>query len=789
MAVRTVAAPPTPWSRDLAEPHIDRSAYVHHSANVIGDVTIAADVMVAPGTSIRADKGAPFYIGEDTNVQDGVVIHGLEKGRVVGDNGQEYSVWIGKQASITHMAIVHGPAYVGQNCFIGFRSTIFNARIGENCIVMMHVLIQDVEIPPGKYVPSGAIITSQQQADRLPDVEESDQTFVRHVVAMNEALRAGYQCAEDSTCMTSIQHERSRSTNGASTDKQNSIDMVLDRDIAGQVRSLLKQGCNIGIEHATPRRFKTKSWLTAAALGSNSEGEVLSQLEAMLREYQGEYVRLIGIDPGHNRRVVESIIQRPGDSAIEQGSLTSGYGSSYASQTDNGNGAQRHSRAISDERDWSAQVRSLLKQGYHIGIEHATPRRFKTKSWLTAAALDSSERDVVRQIEGMLNEYQGEYVRLIGIDPERRRRVTQTIIQRPGESPQRSSSRPASYASHSQSNGRHYDDISLSDERDWSAQVRSLLKQGYHIGIEHATPRRFKTKSWLTAAALDSSERDVVRQIEGMLNEYQGEYVRLIGIDPERRRRVTQTIIQRPGGAAARGQRHSSRQSVDESYYRTYTTRSTGASYEVAEVTGGLDKQTVEQVRSLLSQGYKIGTEHADRRRFKVKSWQSCAPIDSTNVSEVLNILEACCAEHQGEYVRLFGINPQEKRRVGETIIQRPNDNKPHSIVADPPRYDSVTSGAMEQMEQLDPSLSPQTVEQVRSLLSQGYKIGTEHADKRRFRAKSWRSCAPIDSRREGEVLTILEACCAEHQGEYVRLFGIDPEQKRRVAETIIQRP
>jgi ribulose bisphosphate carboxylase small subunit len=29
----------------------------------------------------------------------------------------------------------------------------------------------------------------------------------------------------------------------------------------------------------------------------------------------------------------------------------------------------------------------------------------------------------------------------------------------------------------------------------------------------------------------------------------------------------------------------------------------------------------------------------------------------------------------------------------------------------------------------------------------------------------------------------------AEHGGEYVRLIGIDPKVKRRVVETIIQRP
>lgn len=176
MVVHTQAAPPTPWSKNLAEPQIDESAYVHSFSNLIGDVRVGANVLIAPGTSIRADEGAPFAIGNGSRVQDGVVVHGLERGRVVGDDDRNYSVWIGQNTCIAHLALIHGPAYIGNNCFIGFRSTVFNARIGNDCIVMMHVLVQDVEIPPGKFVPSGAVITNQQQADRLPDVQDADRS-------------------------------------------------------------------------------------------------------------------------------------------------------------------------------------------------------------------------------------------------------------------------------------------------------------------------------------------------------------------------------------------------------------------------------------------------------------------------------------------------------------------------------------------------------------------------------------------------------------------------------------
>ncbi|MEM1426073.1 MAG: ribulose bisphosphate carboxylase small subunit, partial [Cyanobacteria bacterium P01_H01_bin.130] len=67
-----------------------------------------------------------------------------------------------------------------------------------------------------------------------------------------------------------------------------------------------------------------------------------------------------------------------------------------------------------------------------------------------------------------------------------------------------------------------------------------------------------------------------------------------------------------------------------------------------------------------------IGTEHVDRRRFQINSWNSCKPIDATNNSQVVAELEACLADHSGEYVRVIGIDAKNKRRVYEEIVQRP---------------------------------------------------------------------------------------------------------------------
>lgn len=312
MPLRHQAAPPTPWDDDLDQPLIDASAYVHPQCSLIGDVRLGKNVIVAPNTSIRADEGAPFHIGDNTNIQDGVVIHGLEQGRVFGDDQKAYSVWIGQSTCITHMVLIHGPAYIGDECFIGFRSTVFNAQVGHGCIVMMHALIQDVEIPPGKYVPSGAVITTQQAADRLPDAKESDHAFSHHVVEINQALRAGYRCTRESNCNNNGQSSSANNANHFRGTEQNGRPTQPPGiNIADIISQQLRSGNRISLEFADPRRFKAGSWQSGPKISSAHDGQVLMEVERFLTDHSQHYVRLLGVDPKAKQRRFEQTIQRP----------------------------------------------------------------------------------------------------------------------------------------------------------------------------------------------------------------------------------------------------------------------------------------------------------------------------------------------------------------------------------------------------------------------------------------------------------------------------------------------
>ncbi|WP_250123775.1 ribulose bisphosphate carboxylase small subunit [Chroococcidiopsis sp. CCMEE 29] len=101
----------------------------------------------------------------------------------------------------------------------------------------------------------------------------------------------------------------------------------------------------------------------------------------------------------------------------------------------------------------------------------------------------------------------------------------------------------------------------------------------------------------------------------------------------------------------------------------------------------------------------------------------------------------------------------------------------------------SESGNGLNKQQATSTQLSPEIVEQIRQILAQGCRIGIEYVDERRFRTGSWKSCVTNQINGESQAIAAVESCLAEHEGEYVRLVGIDPKAKRRVIETTIQRP
>ncbi len=192
--------PKTPFAEKEYQPEINETAFIHPLAAVIGNVIIGKKVMVSPFASVRGDEGQPLFVGDDSNIQDGVVIHALETDSETGKNlidvdGEKYAVYAGERVSLSHQVQVHGPAFVGDDTFVGMQSLILKTRIGKGCVVEPKCLLMGVEIRDNCYVPAGSVIKTQEDADRLSEITADYElkSLNSEVVKVNMALAEGYK--------------------------------------------------------------------------------------------------------------------------------------------------------------------------------------------------------------------------------------------------------------------------------------------------------------------------------------------------------------------------------------------------------------------------------------------------------------------------------------------------------------------------------------------------------------------------------------------------------------------
>ncbi len=191
-----------PFSPTTVEPHMDPTAYVHPLAAVIGAVRIGKRVMVSPCASVRGDEGQPIWVGDETNVQDGVILHALEtwshgapvEKNLVTVNDRKYAIYIGDRVSMAHQCQVHGPAAVGDDTFVGMQSLVFKAEVGQGCVIEPQCLVLGVKIADGRYVPAGSVIRTQADADALPVITDdySFKDLNKGVVHVNVHLADRY---------------------------------------------------------------------------------------------------------------------------------------------------------------------------------------------------------------------------------------------------------------------------------------------------------------------------------------------------------------------------------------------------------------------------------------------------------------------------------------------------------------------------------------------------------------------------------------------------------------------
>lgn len=170
-------------------PIVADSAFIDPTAILCGKVIVGENVFIGPYAVIRADEVdadgnmEPIIIGDNSNIQDGVVIHS-KSGALVK---------IGCHASIAHRAIVHGPCEVGNQVFIGFNTVLFGCVVGDGCMIRHNSVVEGCTIPPGFYIPSVSHIQSDDDLQGIERIPPDAKSFSEDVAQTNVGLAKLYR--------------------------------------------------------------------------------------------------------------------------------------------------------------------------------------------------------------------------------------------------------------------------------------------------------------------------------------------------------------------------------------------------------------------------------------------------------------------------------------------------------------------------------------------------------------------------------------------------------------------
>ena len=125
------------YSLGTHTPQIDPQSWIAPNAIVIGQVQLGRNASIWWTCTVRGDTDR-IIIGENTNIQDGSVLH----------TNHGIELVIGNKVTVAHGVMLHG-CTIGDGSLIGIGAIVLNrAVIGRNSLVAANTLI-----PEGKIFP------------------------------------------------------------------------------------------------------------------------------------------------------------------------------------------------------------------------------------------------------------------------------------------------------------------------------------------------------------------------------------------------------------------------------------------------------------------------------------------------------------------------------------------------------------------------------------------------------------------------------------------------------------
>jgi carbonic anhydrase/acetyltransferase-like protein (isoleucine patch superfamily) len=156
-------------------PKFGKDCFLAENATVVGEVQMGQNCTVWFNAVVRGDVHS-ITIGDNTNIQDGAVIHGTY---------QKANTVIGNNVSIAHNAIVHG-CRIEDNVLIGMGAIIMDgAVIGPHAVIAAGAIVL-----PGTIVEPDSIYAGIP-AKRIKEIS-AEMKEVIHRTARNYPMYASW---------------------------------------------------------------------------------------------------------------------------------------------------------------------------------------------------------------------------------------------------------------------------------------------------------------------------------------------------------------------------------------------------------------------------------------------------------------------------------------------------------------------------------------------------------------------------------------------------------------------
>ena len=164
------------------QPTFGEGCFFAENATLTGDVQLGDHCTIWYNAVVRGDVNS-IRIGNNTNIQDGVVIHATY---------QTHPTTIGNNVSIGHNAIVHG-CTIEDNVLIGMGSIVM-----DGCVVESDSIIAaGAVVPPNTHIERGSLYAGIP-AKKLKDTTEAQKALIRRT-ATNYPKYASWIDKEENT--------------------------------------------------------------------------------------------------------------------------------------------------------------------------------------------------------------------------------------------------------------------------------------------------------------------------------------------------------------------------------------------------------------------------------------------------------------------------------------------------------------------------------------------------------------------------------------------------------------